>query len=472
MIFSYIERSLTRKTHLINILYCTKNQTIDTLALQLNCSPLTVLSDIEYLKTELTIPIEETDHTFQLSPTESENLQCYLKKVYKTSLFLQFLAYFLLKDKPKFGTFVEQQHVSIAKGYRVREEIIQYLNSIHLDIVDNNVVGDTLLIRFFIAELSRSFGINVLSPQPEIERRCNHILDKVENEMNIHFSKYERELYALLIDTSISSDIPNTPIIFTSAELRGINSKLYPKIYIDLVKNELAEFWAENRQEQELKFTIIAFIVTNSHLFDKSVNPEQSKIYQHEFLNLPEVNSLISAITNDFKVQPQMMPYFYTAVYSFLSDSLFNLQPIFTYPVYGTTLHKTQIFHKMSNIIQQWNVFNIEIGQYRILNFCNRLTPILAPNLYKEIVILTEKVIDGNFLRDYLSTLLTDINISVQKDITYAQNFQAKQHILYIIDKEFRIPFTLKRNSDNLYFVFFPIREETLFNLLTKIFKS
>lgn len=470
MIFSYIERSVTRKTHLINLLYCAKNQTIETLALQLGCSPLTVMSDIDYLRTELAIPIVENQELFQLLPTETETLQCYIKKVYQTSLFLQFLAYFVTLDKPKFGSFVASQHVSIAKGYRLREDIIKYLHSIHLDVIDNTIAGNTILIRFFIAELVRTFGLDVLTPIPAIDLRCQRILDQVEENLHINFSNHERQLYSLLINTSISSDIPNSKITFTAAELRGLTSQLYPSFYLELVKNELLEFWPEKTQQQELNFATLAFIVINSHLFDKSVSPAQREIYQTEFLKLPEVNSLITDITSTFKIQPQLLPYFYTAVYTFLSDALFRLQPIFSYPVYSENMNKPHIFNKISSIIQNWNVFGIEIEKYRILDFCNRLSPIIAPQLYQKIIILTERVVDGNFLRDYLSILTPDIEVNIKKDVNYLQNFQ-EDNTFYIVDKELRIPFQLKQNAENLNFIFFPVREQTLFKLLTKIFK-
>lgn len=473
MIFNYIERSINRKIYLINLIYCTKNQTLETLGIRLNCSSLTVLSDIEYLNDSLNIPITKCeDDTYTLLPEKDASLQTYVKSIYQTSLFLQFLKYFLLTDKQSFKDFVQEQHVSIAKGYRLREDVIKFLRSINLDVQGNTVSGRILWIRFLAAELTRSFGMEVLTPSPEVEKRCNLVLDEMEDYINIVFSQQERELYTLLISASLTQSIPNNYVALTIPDCRLINSTLYPLAYKDSVKKHLMDFWNPEAQIAELNFSIVAFIVANSHLFDKSVDPIQAKHYREAFLNLVEVHSLIEAIESNFTVHPQMTNYFYTAVFAFLCDAMFRLQPLFTYPTYDDKqFYQTHIFQKMSDIIDEWNIYHIDIEKYRIADLCGRLTPILIPDLYENVVIVTDHSIDGNFLRDYLLTINPHYQISVQKQLNTLNEIEDNSRTLFILDKDLSKPFKLKPSMDNVIFIFFPLNEHALLELLTKLFK-
>lgn len=474
MIFNYIEKSVSRKVQLVNILYCTHVETADSLAIKLNCSPLTILEDINYLQESVKLPIYEdaAAKTYYLNPSKNTTLHNYLKQIYQTSIFLNFLEYFLLDDKPKYSEFIKEQHVSTAKGYRLRDDVAQYLNTIGLSLKKNIVTGSPILIRFLAVELTRSFGLNLVKMEMKTAELSDTVLIRIEKLLNIKFSAQEYEFYTLLMQTTLDSNLPCAELALTQTELRGINSNLYPNEYLAIVRSVFQPYWGE-RTSCELSFSILAFIATNSHIFDKSLAPEILANNRAEFLSMPEVKSLIDLISQEFNVPPEMTDYFYTSIYIFLRDALFRLQPIFSSSYVHLDADKTSyVSRKLNKILKDWNVTNLKISEQHINALYNRLVPILVTNLYKHIYIVSERNIDAGFLLDYLTTVTqtSKLQIDIISKITdVSKETLNDPQNLFVVDKDLSSPVQVPGN--NVIYIFFPLSGQQIFRLLRKIFK-
>lgn len=474
MIFNYIEKSVTRKVQLVNILYCTHVETADSLAIKLNCSPLTILEDINYLQESVKLPIYEDSmsKTYYLNPSKNATLHKYLKQIYQTSIFLNFLEYFLLEDKPKYSEFIKEQHVSTAKGYRLRDDIGQYLNAIGLRLKKNVVAGSPILIRFLAVELTRTFGLKCVKMEMHTAELADTVLMRIEKLLNIKFSAQEYEFYTLLMQTSLDSNLPCSEVTLTPIELRGINSNLYPNEYLAVVRSVFQPYWGE-RTSCELSFAILAFIATNSHIFDKSLAPEMLVNNRAEFLNMPEVRDLVNRISQEFNIPDEMTDYFYTSLYIFLRDALFRLQPIFSSSYVHLDADKTTyVSQKLGKILKDWNTYDLQISEQHINALYNRLVPILVTNLYRHIYIVSERNLDAGFLLDYLSTVTR--TSSLQIDIITKISDVSKETLndpqtLFIVDKDLSSPVQVP--GDNVIYIFFPLGGQQIFRLLRKIFK-
>ncbi len=96
MIFNYIEKSILRKINMIDILYGDSFVSIHSLAERLSCTIHTVKNDLYFLNEDLNIPLLELSSFFyKIDITKQRNKQKLYKKVYKQSLFLECLKFFL-----------------------------------------------------------------------------------------------------------------------------------------------------------------------------------------------------------------------------------------------------------------------------------------------------------------------------------------------------------------------------------------
>lgn len=474
MIFEYIEKSVLRKINIINSLYCTDTESVDTLALKLHCTTLTIAEDISYLQQTLHIPINKDPfkETFYLTPPANKVLYDYLKQVYQTSLFLRFLVYSLDENpqKTKHIDFTKQQGISSAKGYRLRNTVIDFLTTINLKLENNIVTGNPILIRFLKTELTRSFGLDIVHVQEETRQLAHEALQRVEKILHIRFTRREYELYTYLMQTSVDNCHKLTHLPLNKAEKRAINSKLYPYEYPAIIKSLFKKSW-QKHSDDEVNFAILAYMAINSHIFDKSLDPDVALSYKNEFLSLPEIQDLIQIIRSSFSVPPNMVDYFYNVLYLFLRDALFKLQPIISssYLCLGQD-QNTYSMNRLKDLLKQWNHYDFDISEQHFKLLSKRLSPLLVTHLYSHLYIVSEANIDANCLATFLKETTHSVEISTVPDlraVTY-EELTDRQN-LFIIDKENLTPIQVP--DDNVIYIYFPLNNFQVFDLLSMIFK-
>lgn len=471
MLLDYIENSIVRKVNLIYLLFYSDKQSIESLALKLNCAALTLLDDVVYLQNELGFQLEivdEDNNNMLVLHNTGESFHELLLKIYATSYFLKFFAYFFEKNNGRYADYTNSHHLSTATGYRLRKDIRNFIESLGLKLKDNTITGRGVIVRFLATELQRNFGVQLFDLTPQVTTRANNILDEMGKILNVQFSQQERHLFSLLLQISVDGNYIDEGYGFSSAQINSISSKIYPKELVALLKENFDDLWLN--PTQELNFSILSFIVVNSHVFDQSVPKSILKTNHAAFQNHPDVHKLIKAIDKTFIINQQLIDYFYTSLYLFIRDSSFDVQPITLGNYIQIAEPNTTIYRLLTEILNDWNTYGISLNKYHIMTLYNRIAPILSLSLYQNIVIVSDKQVDANFVSDYISLLINNksTNISITNAIKDDHPLLQDQQSIFIIDKNADI--TLPKNDfDNYIFTSFPISNSEIFYLLNSL---
>lgn len=470
MLLDFVENSIVRKANLVYLLFYSEKQSIDSLALKLNCASLTLIDDILYLQNELEIAIEfvsETGNNMVILHNTGESFHSILSKIYSTSYFLKFFEYFFKKDTGRYADYTNEHHLSTATGYRLRRDIRTFIESLGLSLDENTITGRGIIIRFLAAELQYNFNVSLFELDFKIANQCNSILNTIEYSLNIHFTKQERYLFSLLIQTSIDGLYIENGFGFSKAQLDSINSSIYPKQLVTLLNDNFSELWDD--PENELNFAILSFLVINSHLFDQTIPQDILKNNKNAFKNHPDIKRLIDSFNDTFVINEQLIDYFYTSLYLFIRDSSFDVQPITLGSYIQFSEPHTVTYRHLNRILNEWNIYGVNLNKNHILNLYNRIAPILSLALYKNIVIVSDKNIDAHFVSDYISLLIgNNTNIFIDNNIDNHRSLFHDNHTVFIIDKSSEI--NLPRNKiQNYIFTSFPISNSEVFYLLNTL---
>lgn len=471
MLLDFIENSVVRKIKLIYLLFYSDQNNIDALALKLQCTPLTLLEDVYYLQEELDFPLEIIDN-------DDENLLILrpctisfhemLTKIYSTSYVLTFLAHFFNQQSGKYSEFIASQHISTATGYRLRKTVLAYLHSIRLDLRNNVICGDAILIRFLALELYRNFGIKLIHLTPDIQQKCEQLLVEMEDHLHVQFSQSERLMFSLLVQTSVDNNFPNEGLHFTTPHLKSIDSDICPRFFIDLAKKTFGNYW-QGREQEELRFVKLAFMVINSHVFEQSVAEETLKRSRQAFIEHPDIKRLISLISQEFTINQKLIDYFYTSLYIFLRDSSFEIQPINLGNYIYLNKPNSIVYNKLKDILNQWNIYDIQFNKYHIYALYNRIAPVLSISLYQNIIIVSDKTIDASFVEKYIDLLVgKDCRIAIQQSVAEDDPLLGDEKTIFIIDKTSSLSLPIDAMK-NCFYTTFPMGNSQTFKMLDKL---
>ncbi|HGZ3671092.1 TPA: PI-1 pilus transcriptional regulator RlrA, partial [Streptococcus pneumoniae] len=163
MLNKYIEKRITDKITILNILLDIRSIELDELSTLTSLQSKSLLSILQELQEtfeeELTFNLDTQQ--VQLIEHHSHQTNYYFHQLYNQSTILKILRFFLLQGNQSFNEFTQKEYISIATGYRVRQKCGLLLRSVGLDLVKNQVVGPEYRIRFLIALLQFHFGIEI-----------------------------------------------------------------------------------------------------------------------------------------------------------------------------------------------------------------------------------------------------------------------------------------------------------------------
>lgn len=469
MLLDFIETPILRKINLIQLLFYSNQQSVDSLALKLDCATLTLMEDVNYLRNELDINIEiiQDDHTEMLMLHDSsESFHDTLQKIYATSYFLQFFTYFFDENSGRFSDFIAANHISTATGYRIRKDIKDFIESVGLTVKNNTLAGRGLLIRFLAIELHRNFSVKLLPEDPEINAKAQEILNEMEQILHVHFSHQERILFSLLMQTSCHNLYNKDGLGLSQAHLNSIYSDIYPKQLPQLLKDNFSQYW--HHQKEELEFCILAFIAINSHVFDSAVPSEILATNKKAFHEHPEVKRLINLFYDSFTINEKLLDYFYTSLYLFIRDSAFDLQPVMLNHL-QLSEPNTVAYRRIQQILTEWNIYGIRFNPYHIITLYNRLAPMLSLSLYQNIIIVSDKPIDANFVSDYIRLLTgPKSKILIENHIPQDYPLLNDEQSIFVIDKSSDIALPTEL-MNNCFYTTFPVGNTQIFYLLNKL---
>ncbi|MBL1230393.1 helix-turn-helix domain-containing protein [Enterococcus sp. BWB1-3] len=462
MIHTYLEKKLLRAIDVIDLLFGSDYLSPAELSSKLNCTILTLEKDIAYLREELCIPVtEDKTGNLRIDPFIAGNQERLSKEVYSHSLFLRSLNFYLVPSDKKYIDFIDEHFISVSKGYQLRSDVEHFLKKIGLQLTDNHVTGDLSRIRFLISELDRQFGAELLVFDPIVTQKSNRILDHFELNMGICFSEYERTFFHSLMQTTVGEDLPKTPLIFSKEAIYSISKYTCPENFEEFVKQQFEPIWQE-RFNDEYKFTILALIVINTHIFDHTTNKEILAAYRENLISNSCFQKLLRLFTETFSVDYSNEDWFLSAVYIFLKGSTFNLHPMISIEYSKPNKIDPYFFNQIKQIVDKWNDCGLIITEKHLNALCSRLSPFILQKQANTIALITENSFDYHITKQAIQRFLPEtIEFSTYTELTseIIENDDV-ENTLFILDKRAPLAGSIESVKHFLFINFPPGIEE------------
>lgn len=375
MLNKYIEKRITDKITILNILLDIRSIELDELSTLTSLQSKSLLSILQELQEtfeeELTFNLDTQQ--VQLIEHHSHQTNYYFHQLYNQSTILKILRFFLLQGNQSFNEFTQKEYISIATGYRVRQKCGLLLRSVGLDLVKNQVVGPEYRIRFLIALLQFHFGIEIYDLNDGSMDWVTHMIVQSNSQLLMEHCQTYLE--------------PHANMTFTQEELD----------YIFLVYCSANSSFSKDKWNQEKKTHTIQLILQHTrgkHLLSKFKN-----ILGNDISNSL---SFLTALT------------FLTRTFLF---GLQNLVPYYNYyEHYGIESDKP-LYHISKAIVQEWMTEQkIEgvIDQHRLYLFSLYLTETIFSSLPAiPIFIILNNQADVNLIKSIILRNFTDKVASV-----------------------------------------------------------
>ena len=471
MIHTYIEKKLLRAIDVADLLLGKQYIPAVKISNKLNCTYQTTINDISYLKDELGIYVEN-DHYggYRINPFTEGNQDTLNKQIYSHSLFLKSLIFFLVPSDQKFIDFIDDHFISVSKGYQLRGVVESFLTEIGLTLVDNQVVGDLVKIRFLASELNRQFNPQLLVFDSLITAKSMTILDDFEEQLSIQFSKTEREVFHSLIQTTVAKNLPTGELSFGGNADHSLGYYLYPKRFRESMEQQFRPVWNE-RFNQEYTFAVLALFLMNTHVFDEIIESKTLQAYRENFIQNPFVQELLKQFRKVFQHDYSKEDWFISSLFIFLKNSALGLQPLTSSGLAKNMQVDEAFFFKVKHTIDRWNVYDLTITDKHIHALCCRLSPFMVQKQTATIALVTENSFDRSITQKAIQQFLPQgIHYSSYTELT--PEVVAKENseeTLFIIDK--RAPLSrCNKGIKHSVFINFPPGPKELQKVITLTF--
>lgn len=471
MIYNYIEKSLLRAVELVDLLLGEQYISTAAISASLTCTPVTVAGDINYLRNTLHITVLENEAgDYRIDPFTEGNRDSIGKKIYAESLFLRALAYFLHPSGKKYIDFIDEQFISVSKGYLLRATVEKFLREIGLMISDNCITGDLIKIRFLTSILTRQFGLALITMNKEITAKARHVLDVVEQSLNITFSNSERNFFDSLLQTTVASTMLTGNLHFPKETLASINNYLRPKDFEEAIERNFSDVWGDHFEEEYL-FSVLSLMIINTHVFDITMAPETLAAYRENFLNDPSVKRLTDLFEQTFSMPLVSKDWFLSAIFIFLKDITLELHPLTSTEYLRIGRTDGELYGKVEQIIKQWNTYGLNITEKHIKVLCCRLNPFIIKKQVARIALISENSMDSHITQLMIQELLPQaISFTTYSDIEAAEkSVENPDQTLFVIDKNALLPKHCKKSVRSL-FIDFPPGTDELQKILSHTF--
>lgn len=471
MIYTYIEKGLLRAVELVDLLLGEEYISQTGISSTLNCTPITAANDINYLRNTLHITVLENEAgAYRIDPFTEGNRDAIGRKIYSHSLFLKALSYFLIPSKKRYIEFIDEQFISVSKGYLLRATVEKFLKELDLTISENQIIGNQIKIRFLASVLTRQFGLELFAFNQEITEKSLRVLRAVEQDLNIQFSNSEKKFFDSLLQTTIADNLPKSRLHFPDETLDSINSYLRPKNFEEAIRVNFSDVWQDNFEEEYL-FSILSLMIINTHVFDQTMPSETLAAYRENFLNDPSVKRLTDGFEQSFSMSLTSKDWFLSALFIFLKDITLELHPLISTEYLRVGRVNNDLYRKIEQIIQQWNIYGLNITEKHMSVLCCRLSPFIIKKQVSTIALISENNMDSHITQMMLKDFLPHtIQFTVYSDFAEAEKNTAQpSETLFIVDKNTVLP---KQHNPSIrsLFIDFPPGTTELQKILSSTF--
>ncbi len=381
----YIEKEVYRKAEIVTILWEKEHLTSNEMAIELEVTAATIKSDIKCINQEycsVTDPLILSDTMgYSIFNKKQKSKRDILQKIYQDSLFVRACCFFLKNNFKNIDNFAEEEWISLAKVYKTRSLIIEYLERLDIKISGEEIVNNECRIRFLMAFYQWKVGVDFIDITSHRQFMLEKLFKEVEGVEKCLFSKSSKEYASILLQLNFSREKKN-PIIFDDESVQILKkTKIYQRLSGPIEKFLKKNMYVQPTDDEIFYFALV-FNIMNANYYDNERLSDTYNSYSELIKNSPRLHykELVDKFEKKYNFPLKNDPLFEVSIISFLRKCLFNLQLL----IPEEHLERGHIarvplvfFEQIKEIFEEWN-----LEAERGLIFSNAHFQYLASKLY------------------------------------------------------------------------------------------
>lgn len=242
-------------------------------------------------------------------------------------MFVRACCFFLKHDFKNVDDFAEKEWISLAKVYKIRSKVIDYLGQLDIEVSDNQIVNNECRIRFLMAFYQWKVGINFIDITSHRQFMLEKLFKEVEKVEKCLFSKSSKEYASILLQLNFIREKKN-PIFFDEESVRILKrTKIYQRLSIP-IENFLKKNMFNKVTHYEIFYFALVFNIMNANYYDSEHLSDTYSSYSELIKDSPKLcyDNLIEKFEEKYNLVLREDPLFEVSIITFLRKCLFNLQ--------------------------------------------------------------------------------------------------------------------------------------------------
>ncbi len=435
MLNNFLENNVQKKLHVFSILHICRSISLKNLSKEVKISPASIIMLIDELNFDLQgiAEISKTSTTIALKIYEDVSFLEIFHAIYRSSNVLECLRYMIMNDShDSFSNFSEERYLTRPSAYRIRQNCVNYLHEIGLDVNKNKVIGNEYRIRFLIALLHYKYGIDCYEMDAHSTQMAREFIVSTNDKINMQFLEYTSGEYGyfecLLI---LAWKRKKYPLTFErSEELEKLKQLfIYPELK-RLLKKNLENKLNITFSDYDYDYIFLVYCCTNSCVLADRWKQEDIDLVHSIIFSITKVKNLVKQFENKYGIAMTQSHAFKSAIIYFYKKCIFNLHCIIPdkhfYLDSKIDPSKVMVRQCVSEIIDTWKKENnipypIDDGhlQYLSLQIFSIIQQFMAP---VQIVIISDLTAELEILKLYLTRKFSQQRVTIIPILFNAQD--------------------------------------------------
>lgn len=367
MLDNFLESNVQRKLHILSILHMNDSISVKKLSKEVKISPAGLSALIDDLNFDLKgiAEISKNATSIEINIFAEVTYFEIVHAIYQSSAVLECLCYMIMNDSHEsFSDFLENHHLSRPSAYRIRQNCVNYLHEIGLDVNKNKVIGNEYRIRFLIALLHYKYGVDCYDIDPQSLQVVRDFIIATNDKISTQFLEDTAEEYGyfecLMILAWKRKDYPLT--FEKSEELEKLKQLfIFPKLKI-ILKETIESRLNISFSDYDYDYIFLVYCCTNSCILADHWTQKDIALVHNIIFSIPHVNSLVERFENIYGTEVIQSHAFKSAIIYFYKKCFFNLHCIIPdkhfYLDCKYDPEKLAIQECVSKIIDSWKTEN------------------------------------------------------------------------------------------------------------------
>ncbi|MCI3861379.1 hypothetical protein V6B05_09510 [Lactococcus garvieae] len=406
MFEEFLEKELQRRVKLLSLLWEKDEVTSIELALEIDVTPATIKSDVKAINLEYAVGVDplivSSTTGYSILNKNLRNRGNYLKKIYRSSLFVKATVFFLESNLTSLKMLENKENLSQTKAYSVKSKVEEYFE--RLKVLENGQVTEKteLRVRFLMAFYQWELGVETISISNTNRKLYQELFKEVEAIERCMFSIRSKEYAMILFQIGFMRRKENK-FLLEKTEIDFIKKTIIYKRLSPILNNFLQKMVNFDIREEEIIYFALIFNVMNANYYDdfsETFNSYFLLIKNASFLNY---QCLVRTFEVEFNCVLENNKIFEAAIVTFIRKCLFNLQALIPeeHVSIGNVISLPEDFKfKIQEILEVWNTttgLDLVFSEAHVLQFASKFIFLLRKTeRIKHIYLLT------SFHTDYL----------------------------------------------------------------------